>query len=115
MSPATKKACKKALEAVVMMAACDVIELKKAKKTYRALKDTCCQYDNALSIHQLTYAISKMEESDNNNALLEFNPNNLSLISDLTLGSTFDIRDPTMDGVKLESANFKFWKQMYTA
>ncbi len=73
-----------------MTAARDVIELKKAKKTYHALKDTCRQYDNAFSIHQLTYAISKMEESDDNEALLEFNPNNLSPISELTLGSTFD-------------------------
>ncbi len=73
-----------------MTAACDVIELKKAKKTYRALKDTCCQYDNAFSIHQLTYAILKMEESDDNKALLKFNPNNLLPISELTLGSTFD-------------------------
>jgi hypothetical protein len=31
-----------------------------------------------------------MEESDNNKAQLEFNPNNLSPISELILGSTFD-------------------------
>ncbi len=43
-----------------------------------------------ISIPQLTYAISKMEECDDNKALLEFNPNNLSPISELTLGSTFD-------------------------
>jgi hypothetical protein len=85
-----QRGTQKALEAVIMTAARDVIELKKAKKTYHALKDTCRQYDNAFSIHQLTYAISKMEESDDNEALLEFNPNNLSPISELTLGSTFD-------------------------
>jgi hypothetical protein len=35
------------------------------------------QYDNTFSIHQLTYAILKMEESDDDEALLEFNSNNL--------------------------------------
>ncbi len=53
-----------------MTVARDVIELKKAKKIYHALKDTPRQYENAFSIHQLTYAISKMEESDNSKALL---------------------------------------------
>jgi hypothetical protein len=41
-SPATKKAHKKTLEAVIMRAARDVIELKKVKKMYRASKDTHC-------------------------------------------------------------------------
>jgi hypothetical protein len=66
-----------------MTAAHDVIELKKAKRMYRALKDTCCQYYNAFSIHQLTYAVLKIEKSDDNKALLEFNLNNLSPISEL--------------------------------
>ncbi len=70
MSPATKKARKKVLEVVIMTAARDVIELKKAKKMYCALKYTCRQYNNAFSIHQLTYAVLKMEESDDNEALL---------------------------------------------
>jgi hypothetical protein len=89
MSPATKKACKKALEAVIMTAACNEIELKKAKKMYGAIKNTHCPYDNAFSIHQLTFAISKVEKSDDNKTVLEFNPNNLLPISELTLGSTF--------------------------
>ncbi len=72
-----------------MTAACNEIELKKAKKMYGAIKNTHCPYDNAFSIHQLTFAISKVEKSDDNKTVLEFNPNNLLPISELTLGSTF--------------------------
>jgi hypothetical protein len=55
----------------------------------QTIKETCRQYNNAFSIHQLTDAVSKMEESDKNKALL-VNPDNLLPISELTLGSTFD-------------------------
>jgi hypothetical protein len=46
ISPATKKASKNALEAVIMVAARDVIELKKAKKMYGAYKAMLRRYDN---------------------------------------------------------------------
>ncbi len=59
-----------------MVAARDVIELNKAKKMYGAYKAMLCQYNNAFSIHQLTRAVMKMEESNNNEALVEFNTSN---------------------------------------
>ncbi len=73
------------------MAAHDVIELKKANKMYGAFKDTLRWYNNAVSIHQLTCAVSKMEESDNIEAIMEFTiTTNMSPISELTQGGTVD-------------------------